>query len=504
MNRIGGSTHRLNTCARSVYNSEHMNSKQASLTFLAPLLLLGVACTAPSPTESNASEASSAGVPAAAKKEAARTTALPEPSADAPAERVLFKNVHVFDGVREQRVMGVNVLVEGKLIQQVSTEELAAEGATVIDGKGRTLMPGLIDAHWHTTFCCAPQSTVVTGDILEIAIRGALGAEQTLMRGFTTVRDVGGNPFAIKKMIDAGELVGPRIYPSGPPISQTSGHFDYRGKNEVPTNPADPLNYWERNMLLLTADGVPEVMKRAREVLRMGATQLKIAGGGGVSSVYDPLDVQEFTYAEMKAIVDVADTWNTYVAAHIFTDKATRTAIRAGVKSIEHGYLVGEETLQMMKDKGVWLSIQPLLNDEDAFKFDDPSSTQKWIQVTEGTDRIYRLAKKIGVKIAFGTDMLFDPETAAKQGKFLAKLKRWFSPYEILKMATSTNAELIALCGPRSPYQSGPIGVIEEGAYADLILVDGNPLEDIDLVADPGSNFTVIMKDGVLHKNEVP
>lgn len=416
------------------------------------------------------------------------------------ASSTLFRNANVFDGSSSQLATGVDVLVEDNLIKAIG-EDLSAEGATVINASGKTLIPGLIDVHWHTSYCCAPQSTIVNGDMSEIAIRGAMGSEETLMRGFTSVRDVGGNPFSIKKMIDAGEIKGPRIFPSGPPISQTSGHFDYRGKNDVPANNADPLNYWQRNMLLMTADGVPEVIKRAREVLRMGATQLKIAGGGGVSSVHDPLDVQEFTFEEMKAIVDVAETWNTYVAAHIFTDQATQTALRAGVKSIEHGFLMSEKTLKMMKEKGAWLSLQPLLDDEDAFKFDDPYSTKKWIQVTDGTDKIYPLAKKIGVKMAFGTDMLFDPATAAKQGKFLAKLKRWFEPHEVLKMATSTNAELLALSGPRNPYQDGELGVIKEGAYADLILVHGNPLENIDLVADPDNNFVVIMKDGVIYKN---
>ena len=205
----------------------------------------------------------------------------------------------------------------------------------------------------------------------------------------------------------------------------------------------------------------------------------------------------------MKAIVDVADTWNTYVLAHIFTDKATQTAIRAGIKSIEHGFLMSEETLKLMKEKDVWLSMQPLLNDEDAFTFDDPYSTQKWLQVTDGTDQIYRLAKKIGVKLAFGTDTLFDPATAEKQGKFLAKLQAWFTPYEILKMATSTNAELLALSGPRNPYKDGPLGVVANGAYADLVLVEGNPLEDISLIADPHKNFVVIMKDGRVYKNSL-
>ena len=412
---------------------------------------------------------------------------------------VLLKNASIFDGKHEKLLVDTDVLVEGNLIKEIG-KDLDGSDATVIDAAGRTLMPGLIDAHWHTTFCCTPQSTVVTGDILEVAIRGAMGAEPTLMRGFTSVRDMGGNAFSIKKMIDSGELVGPRIYPSGPPISQTAGHFDYRGKNDVPANNGDPLDYWQRNMLLMTADGVPEVMKRAREVLRAGATQLKIAGGGGVSSVYDPLDVRQFTFDEIKAIVEVADTWNTYVASHIFTDEATQMAIKAGVKSIEHGMLMSDETLRMVKDNDVWLSIQPLLNDEDAFRFNDPISEQKWVQVTESTDRIYPKAKKMGVKMAFGTDMLFDPATAAKQGKFLAKLKRWFTPYEALKMATHDNAQLLKLSGPRDPYP-GKLGVIEEGALADMILVDGNPLENLDLVADPEKYFVLIMKDGKLYKN---
>ena len=234
----------------------------------------------------------------------------------------------------------------------------------------------------------------------------------------------------------------------------------------------------------------------------MGATQIKIAGGGGVTSVYDPLDVTEFNFDEIKAIVDVAKNWNTYVAAHIFTDKSIQIAIKAGVKTIEHGNLImTEETFQMMKDNGVWLSAQPLLDDEDRLVFDNAVSTAKWIAVTDGTGRNYEAAKKMGVKIAFGTDMLFDPVAASKQGKMVVKLKNWFSPYEALKMVTSTNAELLTLSGPRHPYQEGPLGVIEVGAYADMLLVDGNPLENLDLIGDADKNFVVIMKDGKIYKN---
>lgn len=414
---------------------------------------------------------------------------------------ILFTNVNIFDGVNETLVENANVVVSGNRISEISTEPLAVAGGRVIDGGGRTMIPGLIDTHWHVSYCCAAQNTVVTGDILEIAIRGALGAERTLMRGFTTVRDAGGNTFSTRKMIDAGDILGPRILSSGPPLTQAGGHTDYRPYQAVPSNPGDSLWYWYYTGLMMQADGVPEVTLRTREVMRMGASQIKISAGGGVSSVYDPLDVRQYTRAELEAFVEVADTYNTYVLAHIFTDDAARIALEAGVKSIEHGNLLSEETLRLMVEKDAWLSVQPILNDEDAFSFDDPGSTAKFLEVTDGTDRVIRLAKEIGVKMSFGTDILFDPTLAERQGAFLAKMQRWFTPYEVLKMATSTNAELLKLSGPRHPYQEGALGVIEEGAYADLILVDGNPLENIDLVSDPDANFDLIMKDGKIYKN---
>lgn len=414
---------------------------------------------------------------------------------------ILITNVNVFDGVNEALIEDANVVVTGNLITEISTEDLAVAGATVIDGGGRTMIPGLIDAHWHTTYCCATQSVVITGDISEVAIRGALGAEEVLMRGFTTVRDTGGNAFSIKKMIDAGELIGPRILPSGPPITQAGGHTDYRPYQAVPSNPGDALWYWYANGVMLQADGVPEVILRTREVMRMGATQIKISAGGGVSSLYDPLDVRQYTRAELEAFVEVADTYNTYVLAHIFTDEAAQIALEAGVKSIEHGNLLSRETLQMIKDKDAWLSVQPILNDEDAIQFADPVSTAKFEAVTEGTVNSIRMAKEMGVNIAFGTDMLFDPVLSRKQTAFVAKMKEWFTPAEIMVLVTSNNAKLLELAGPRHPYQEGTLGVIEPGAYADLILVEGNPLEDIDLMKDPEGNFDLIMKDGKVFKN---
>lgn len=413
----------------------------------------------------------------------------------APKPQTLFTNVNVFDGVNEKRIMSASVLVEGSLIKAVSTTKINAPGATVVDGGGRTLMPGLIDVHWHVMFSEPTMPELLNSDVTWLTLLGARGARDTLLRGFTTVRDVGGSPFAIKKAIDEGMLEGPRIYPSGPNISQTSGHSDGRH----PADPGTPV-YLEKVGQLRIANGVPDVLLAVRENLRMGASQIKISIGGGVSSPYDPLDVGSYTFEEVKAAVDAAKSWNTYVAVHANTDDAIRMGIEAGVRTIEHGFLLSEDTLKLMASKGVWLSIQPLLNDEDAFPFTG-ENLRKWIEATDGTDKVYKLAKKHNVKIAFGTDLLFDPTLGPKHGKFLAKLKRWFSPYEALRIATSTNAELLALSGPRNPYRAGALGVVKEGAYADLILVNGNPLENLDLVADPAKNFAVIMKDGKIYKN---
>ncbi|MBS0251351.1 MAG: amidohydrolase family protein [Proteobacteria bacterium] len=418
--------------------------------------------------------------------------------------QTLFTNVYVFDGVNEKRIENANVLIEGKLIKQVSTSGIDAPGATVINGGGRTLMPGLIDAHWHTMFSFWPISKVMGANFGALSIAAAKHSGEQLLRGFTTVRDVGGNVFGVKMAIDSGIADGPRIYPSGPYIGQTSGHGDFRGPNDVPENPGTPLDYMQRVGHTIIADGVPDVIKRTREILRMGASQVKAMAGGGVSSLYDPLDVTEYTFEEAKAIVDVAKTWNTYVAIHANTDAAIRMWAEAGAMSVEHGFFIEEDTAKLMAQKGMWWSMQPMdAHGEDAFQFESPVSTAKYEACVAGLDKVVALTKKYKVKTAFGTDLLFDPELAAKEGKFLAKLKKWYSPYEALKMATSDNAELLALSGPRNPYQAGPLGVVREGAYADLILVNGNPLENLDLVADPAKNFVVIMKDGKIYKNSL-
>jgi imidazolonepropionase-like amidohydrolase len=429
------------------------------------------------------------------------TPAFPQQSA--PKPQTLFTNVNVFDGIHDKLTMNANVLVEGNLIRQVSTAKIDAPGATVINGGGRTLMPGLIDAHWHTMLNFWPLSKVMAANFGYLSIAAADASRETLLRGFTAVRDAGGNVFGVKNAIDAGLAEGPRIYPSGPYIGQTSGHGDFRGPNDVPENPGTPLDYQQRVGNTLIADGVPEVIKRTREALRMGTSQIKVMGGGGVSSTYDPLDVTEYTFEEMKAAVDVAKTWNTYVMVHVNTSEAIRQWVKAGAMSMEHGFFIDDATAKLMAEKGVWWSMQPMdATGEDAFKFESALSTAKYEQAVAGLDKAVALTKKYKVRTAFGTDLLFDAKLAAKQGKFLAKLKKWYTPYEALKMATHDNAQLLALSGPRNPYP-GELGVVKEGAYADLILVNGNPLENLDLVATPAKNFVVIMKDGKIYKNTV-
>jgi len=229
-----------------------------------------------------------------------------------------------------------------------------------------------------------------------------------------------------------------------------------------------------------------------------------LAAGGGVASNYDPIDVSQYTEAEFRAAVDCAENWGTYVAVHAYTPRAIQTSLRGGVRCIEHGQLMNDETARMIADKGAWLSSQPFLDDEDANPQPEGSINRaKQLQVSEGTNTAYEFAKKYKIKTAWGTDTLFDPGLATKQGKQLAKMTRWYSADEVLITATSTNAELLAMCGQRNPY-NGKLGVIESGAFADLLIIDGDPIANIKLIADPDKNLKLIMKDGRIYKNSLP
>jgi imidazolonepropionase-like amidohydrolase len=422
-----------------------------------------------------------------------------------PTSAVLFENVRVFDGTSARLSAPSNVLVVGNLIQSISTQAIAPPtGSSLkrIQGGGRTLMPGLIDNHVHIALSTTSQadllSPATTAEVLQA--RATAEAGDMLMRGFTSVRDMGGPLLTARPAIDKGELPGPRIYASGAMISQTSGHGDSRLPQERSRRFFGEVSKGEQLGANYIADGRDEVLTATRENLRAGATQIKVMAGGGAASAYDPLDVTQYTLDEMKAAVEAASDWNTYVTVHAYTPRAVRRAVEAGVLCIEHGQLLDEDTMKLLADKGIWLSLQVL----DPAPPTAPESTRlKKAQVVDGTNDAYVGAKKYGVKLAWGTDFLFDPRQNAKQAADILKLKQWFTPAEILKMVTHDNAQLLALSGPRNPYQAGKLGLVSAGAYADLLLVDGDPLVNIDLIGDPAKNFVVIMKDGKVYKNSL-
>jgi len=417
----------------------------------------------------------------------------------------LFQNVRIFDGKSDALSAPSDVLVKSNVIERISASPITLDTKTdirVIAADGRVLMPGLIDAHWHAFMAATPQMLLMTADPSYLHLLAARQAEATLMRGFTTVRDLGGPVFGLKRAIDEGVMIGPRIYPSGAFISQTSGHGDFRFTFEVPRTPGGPLSHSEVEGIAAIADSPDEVRLRAREQLRQGASQIKLMAGGGVASPYNPIESTQFTEPEIRAAVEAADNWGTYVTVHAYTPRSIRQAVAAGVKCIEHGQLIDEPTAKLLAEKDIWWSLQPLLDDEDVPAL-SPESRKKASVVFAGTDYAYKLAKKYKIKTAFGSDVLFDARIASRQGAILAKMVRWYTPAEALKMATADNGELMALSGFINPYP-GKLGVVEEGALADLLLVDGNPLENVRLVEDPDKNFPVIMKDGTIYKNALP
>ena len=418
----------------------------------------------------------------------------------APTPPVVFTNVRLFDGRSSVLRGGLRLWVEGDRIQQIAGGEAGApEGARTIDCGGRVMTPGLIDAHWHAIFAALPISDLMTADIGFIFLAASAEAERTLMRGFTTVRDLGGPSFALKQAIDTGLATGPRIYPSGAMITTTGGHGDMRALSDLPRSPGGPLSHVEQTRAAGIADSADEVRLRVREQLFQGASQIKLVGGGGVASPRTTLDMLTFSEPELRAGVEAAADRNTYVAVHAYPSAAIRRAIAAGAQCIEHGHLMDEPTARLMAERGVWLSTQPFVSVEDA----PPLTGQSRInleQVIAGTNTVYALAKTHRLKTAFGSDLLFSRELAERQGAMLTHLTRWYDNGEILRMATSGNAELLALSGPRNPYP-GKLGVIEAGALADLLVIDGDPLADIQLLARPEQSLAVIMKGGRIYKN---
>lgn len=411
----------------------------------------------------------------------------------------VFTNVRVFDGKGSALSAPTSVTVRGHVIEHIGDAPDKPANARVIDGGGRTLMPGMIDVHTHMLYTIVPQPTILASDLGYLNVAATKAAKEMLMRGFTSVRDVGGAVFGLKRGIDSGMVPGPRIWPSGLSISQTGGHGDFRMPNEIAS---DAHSHAE--LLGAVADSPQEVQQAVRQQLALGASQIKLMAGGGVASSYDPLDVTQYSPEEMRVAVDAARNWGTYVTVHAYTPSAVRQAVEAGVKSVEHGHLIDEATAKLMAERDVWIVLQAFFDDEDAVPFPPNSPNRaKQIVMIKGTDTAYALAKKHGVRIAWGSDTLFDQRLATRQGAQLIKLSRWFSPAEVLKIATGDNAQLLSMSGMRSPY-AGRVGVIEAGALADLLLVDGDPTRDLSLIANPDRSLLIIMKDGVIFKDKLP
>ena len=421
-----------------------------------------------------------------------------QPAAAQPP--VLLTNLRLFDGSGQGVRSGVSVLVQGNTITALPQASQTVDNARVIDCQGKLVMPGLIDTHWHTMLAAVAQTTAMTADLGYLYLAAAQEAQRTLLRGFTSVRDAGGPAFALKRAIDEGMVAGPRIYPSGAMVSQTSGHGDFRLRSDLPRAANEPLSLVERTGVAMIADGEAEVLRRVREQLMLGASQVKMLAGGGVASLYDPLDSTQYTERELRAGVEAAADWNTYVMAHVYTPKGIQRAIRAGVKSIEHGQLADEASVRMMRDEGVWWSLQPFLQDEDSNAYPDPARRESQRRVAQGTEKAYEMAQKYGIRTGWGTDILFNAKNTPTQGRQLTKLTRFYAPLTLLGQATGTNGELLALSGERNPYPR-PLGRIAPGAYADLLVADGDPSASLDFLAEPDRNLRLIMKDGVIHKN---
>jgi imidazolonepropionase-like amidohydrolase len=436
--------------------------------------------------------------------------------AEGPPAKTLIRNVNIFDGVNDGLAEGMSVMIEGNLIKAISADTIEADGATVIDGGGRILMPGLIDGHTHLNM-----TTGVVGIERmpwdEIGVRSTVMARDWLNDGFTTVRDMGGmGGRGLKRAVDAGDIPGPRIYPAGGWIGQTSGHQDFRTDSMRSTATGEMDSHAQRLGMTRTADGPEQVTLAARDNLFNGATQLKLMTGGGVASQNDPLHVLTMTTAEIEAAVAAARDFDTYVGTHVFSPEGIMRSLDAGVMSIEHGFFIDDEAMKYLIEKGAFLVSQMtgIAPEQANNPVLTPVSLAK-LDIAFGlSENFVDLVKKYKPKFVFQTDALGDFGSVAKQRAYEKyRHAELFGNYEMLKSATSVAGELMMLTGKLNPYPDGKLGVIEEGAYADILLVDGNPLEDITVIGAVDGWFSapprearvdtihLIMKDGVIYKN---
>jgi len=400
----------------------------------------------------------------------------------------LFENCRLFDGLGDALREDCHVLVEGARIKEVADSPIKAEGAQVVDLKGRTLMPGLIDAHFHAMAADPDFSKLESMPRSLLHQHARVLLEAALQRGFTTVRDAGGADYGLAMAIKAGLIEGPRLFFAGRALTQTGGHADFRSPEAGHAGVC--LCGQGSNVFGTIADGVPEVRRAAREELRRGATQIKIMASGGVSSPSDPIWNLQYSEEEIRAIVWEATSWRTYVMAHAYTAEAIQRCVAFGVRSIEHANLIDAAAARACADAGAY--VVPTLVTYDALeRFGaelglPPVSLEKLKVVRAAGVQSLEILKAAGVSIGFGTDLLGAMQ--AHQSREFAIRAEVLSPAEILRSATSVNAALLNA--------EGELGVVAPGACADLLVVDGDPLADLGLLEHQGEHLPVIMKDG--------
>jgi imidazolonepropionase-like amidohydrolase len=435
---------------------------------------------------------------------------------DSPPKQILFKNVNVFDGTSEKLQTGINVLIEDNLIKAIGPDASAAAGAQVIEGGGRTLMPGLIDNHVHFSLTGATLSDIENNMTWEdIAYNAAPVAEMYLMEGFTTVRDAGGTNAGMRRAIDSGTLKGPRLYTSGAFLGGRGGHADFAPF----TASVGAQTKMSRLNMAQEVDGVEDTLKYARNNFRMGNTQLKVMQSGGVVSLFDPWQMEGRTVAEIEAAVEIAEQYGSYAMAHSYRKESIMRALNAGVKTIEHGFMFDGDIGKLMKKKGAYITtnltaFDPGLLEIPAVK-SDPRTLAKAVSASEAFAGYLDNVRQHKPKRGFHTDCVGAVKACQKQVAYEKYLNGdFFGNHRALVAMTSVGGEIAALSGNIvNPYQEGKLGVIEEGAYADILIVDGNPLEDLSVIGTEDKWFDgperpegvqtirIIMKDGVIYKN---
>ena len=408
--------------------------------------------------------------------------------------QILFRNANLLDTQSGRTLPGHSVLVEDERIVELREGEIRAPDAQAIDVGGRTLMPGLIDAHVHAAVTTMNLAAMAQRPLTLLAIEAAKVLEGMLRRGFTSVRDAGGADRGMAQAVERGLIAAPRLFYSGRTFSQTGGHGDFGPLEDTPALCACAIR---SSGISHVADGVSAVRKAAREELRRGAHQIKIMASGGVASPSDPIWNLQYSGEEMRAIVEEAQSWRTYALAHAYTPEAISRAVEAGVRSIEHGNLLDAATAARMHEAGAYL-VPTLVTyfaiDELGRTLGFPAaSVAKVKDVLDAGLASLEIAKAAGVPMGFGTDLL--GETHEQQSREFSIRAQVLSPAEILRSATVVNAEILN--------RSGELGVISPGALADLLVVDGDPLENLSLLEEQGKHLAVIMKSGQLFVNRL-